>query len=34
MNNYFEGILANAVLKCEGYYTSDDSERRGFANYY
>lgn len=35
VNNYFEGILANAVLKCEGYVvTSDDEMRRGFARLY
>lgn len=34
MNNYFENILANALFKCEGYYTSDDKERGIFSRAY
>lgn len=34
MNNYFEGIVADAVLRCEGYVTPDSMERRGFSRLY
>ena len=34
MNNYFEGIVANALLKCEGNYVIDDEYRQGFSRIY
>lgn len=34
MNNYFENIVANALLKCEGYYTLDDESRGDFSTVY
>ena len=34
MNNYFESILSNAILKCEGIYTKDDEYRQGFSRLY
>lgn len=34
MNNYFEGILADALFKCEGCYTLDDEYRKGFSRLY
>jgi len=34
MNNYFENILTNALLKCEGLYVDDDKFRQGFSLLY
>ena len=34
MNNYFENVLANAILKCEGVYVPDDKYRQGFSLIY
>lgn len=34
MKNYFESILSNAILKCEGKYTYDDECRQGFSRIY
>ena len=34
MNNYFESVLTNAILRCEGKYTYDDECRQGFSRIY